>query len=47
MQVELSQNEMWKILDAVKAYSKDYAVTGAVEKTLKNIETKLSKVLKE
>ena len=47
MQVELSQNEMWKILDAIKAYSKDYAVTGAVEKTLKNIETKLSKVLKE
>lgn len=47
MQVELSNNEMWKILDAVKAYSKDYALTGPVEKTLKNIESKLNKVLKE
>jgi len=47
MQVELSDNEMWKILDAVKAYYKDYAVTVAVDKTLKNIEDKLIKLLKE
>ena len=47
MQVELSHNEMWKILDAIKAYSKDYCVTGAVEKTLKNIESKFNKILKE
>lgn len=38
---------MWKILDAIKAYGKDYAVTGAVEKTLKNIESKFNKILKE
>lgn len=45
MQVELSPNEMWKILDAIVAYKKDYSVTGAVTKTLNNVETKLKQCL--
>lgn len=41
MIVELNSSEMWKILDAIVAYKKDYAVSGAVEKTLDNIVKKL------
>lgn len=47
MQVDLSSNEMWKILDAIIAYRKDYAVSGAVEKTLLTVEKKLKGVINE
>jgi sulfur relay (sulfurtransferase) DsrC/TusE family protein len=47
MNIELSNNEAWKILDAIKAYQKDYAVSGAVEKTLSNIIKKLKEKLDE
>lgn len=47
MQVELSKQEAWKILDAIKAYTKDYTVTGSVEKTFKNITVKMTKVTNE
>lgn len=43
--VNLSNNEIWKILDAIKVYQKDYVVTGAVEKTFANIVSKLEKVV--
>lgn len=46
MQVELSPNEMWKILDAIVAYKKDYAVTAPVTKTLSAVESKLKDCLK-
>lgn len=45
MQVDLSNNEIWKILDAIKAYQKDYSVTGAVTKTLDNVEKKLKSAM--
>lgn len=45
--VELTANEMWKILDAITAYKKDYAVTGAVQKTISGIEKKLRSELKK
>jgi hypothetical protein len=41
MMIDLTVNEMWKILDAIVSYRNDYAVTGAVEKTLLNIEKKI------
>jgi sulfur relay (sulfurtransferase) DsrC/TusE family protein len=47
MNVELSNNEIWKILDAIKAYQKDYAVSGAVSKTFSTIEKKLGSIVKE
>lgn len=47
MNVDLSNNEMWKILDAIEAYKKDYAVSIAVQKTLGNIQTKLKSMLNE
>lgn len=45
MQINLTNNEMWKILDAIKAYKNDYAVSVAVQKTFSTIEGKLKSVL--
>lgn len=47
MNIELSKQEAWKILDAIKAYEANYVVTGAVSKTFDNISTKLKKVVNE
>lgn len=41
MQIDLSKQEAWKIIDAIKAYMKDYTVTGAVHKTFDNVIKKL------
>lgn len=46
MNIEISSNEAWKILDAIEAYKKDYAVSGAVEKTLNNICKKLKDTIR-
>ena len=45
--VELTANEMWKILDAITAYKKDYAVSVPVQKIIKGIEKKLKTELKK
>ena len=45
--VNLTKNEMWKIIDAITAYEKDYAVSGVVQKTLKTIKEKLKNELNE
>jgi len=47
MQIELSKQEAWKILDAIKAYTKDYTVTGSVNKTFNNVISKLKKVVND
>ena len=47
MNVELSKQEAWKLLDAIKAYTKDYSVSGAVNKTFHNIVKKLEKITNE
>lgn len=47
MIVELSNNEIWKILDALEAYKKDYAVSGAVEKTINGTIKKLKVIIHE
>jgi hypothetical protein len=47
MKIELSKQEAWKIMDAIKTYSKDYTVSGAVNKTFSNIISKLEKVINE
>lgn len=43
--VKLSKNEMWKILDAIKSYQVNYALTAPTVKILKNVEKKLSSIL--
>lgn len=45
MKIELNSNEIWKILDAIKSYKKDYAVSVSVEKTFSNVEKKLKDAL--
>jgi hypothetical protein len=45
MNVDLNQQEIWKILDAITAYKKDYAVSAVVSKTLTNVEKKLKDAL--
>ena len=47
MNIELNQQEIWKILDSLAAYKKDYAVSVAVSKTISNIEKKLKVALKD
>jgi len=41
MQVDLSPAEMWKILDAIKAFKDDYSVSVPVQKIFTGIEKKL------
>ena len=45
--VELSKNQLWKILDAIIAYKKDYNVSKAVAKLLDEAEQKLKEALNE
>lgn len=45
--IDLTANEMWKILDAITAYKKDYAVSVPVQKIIKDIEKKLKVELKK
>lgn len=47
MNIEINKQEAWKILDALAAYKKDYALSTAVNKTISNIEKKLKSVANE
>lgn len=44
--IDLTANEMWKILDAITAYKKDYAVSVPAQKIIKGIEKKLKTELR-
>jgi hypothetical protein len=45
MQIDITKNEAWKMMDALASYKKDYALTGAVTKTIENIERKLKNII--
>ena len=45
MNIELSKNEAWKILDALQAYKKDYALTAPVTKTIEVLTKKLKDLI--
>jgi rRNA-processing protein FCF1 len=47
MDIRLTKVEIWRILDAIIAYKKDYEVSSAVSKTINNLEKKLKKAMKE
>jgi hypothetical protein len=47
MNIHITKNEAWKILDALKSYKKDYALSGAVEKTIDSIVIKLKVLINE
>lgn len=45
MNVVLNKQEVWKILDAIEAYRKNYALSGVVLKTLSVVESKLKNII--
>ncbi len=47
MQIDLTKNEAWKILDALASYKKDYALSGAVLKTIDGAIKKLKDFVNE
>jgi hypothetical protein len=47
MQIDISKQEAWKIIEAIDCYLKDYAVSGAVGKIFVKLNEKLSKIVKE
>lgn len=47
MEIDITKQEAWKLMDAIKAYMKDYTVTGPVHKTFDGLNKKLKKVLQE
>ena len=47
MNIDISKNEAWKIIDAIQAYKKDYALTAPVIKTIENITKKLREITNE
>ncbi len=47
MSVEITQQEAWRILDAIIAYKDDYELSVPVTKTLKSIEKKMKKIVNE
>jgi hypothetical protein len=47
MEIDITKQEAWKLMDAISAYKKDYTVTGAVSKTFDNIAKKLKEIVKD
>jgi len=47
MQIDITKNEAWKIMDALQSYKKDYALTAPVIKTIDNITKKLKEITNE
>jgi hypothetical protein len=47
MEIDITKQEAWKLMDAISAYMKDYTVTGPVSKTFDAITKKLKKVVKD
>ena len=47
MIIEISTQEAWKIIDAIKAYPENYSVSDSVIKMFKKIEKDLQKSIKD
>ena len=47
MNIDITKNEAWKIIDALQAYKKDYALTAPVVKTIDNLTKKLQGITNE
>jgi hypothetical protein len=45
MNVEISKQEAWRMLDALEAYKKDYSVSTAVNKVIESLSKKLKKIV--
>lgn len=42
--INISKNEAWKLLDAIVAYQKDYALTGVANKIFDSLVKKLNSI---
>ena len=47
MQIDITKQEAWKILDAIKSYSKDYTVSDSVNKVFNSVTKKLQGVVND
>ena len=47
MEIDITKQEAWKLMDALDAYKKDYTLTGPVNKIFDNITKKIKLVLKD
>jgi len=47
MEIDITKQEAWKLMDALDAYKKDYTVTKPVVKIFDSITKKLKQVIKE
>ena len=47
MTTEITQQEAWRILDALVAYRDDYELSVPVIKTIKSVEKKMKKIVDE
>jgi hypothetical protein len=47
MEIDISKQEAWKLLDALVAYRKDYTVTAPVSKIFDNVTKKLKGIVKD
>jgi hypothetical protein len=47
MNIDITKNEAWKILDALASYKKDYALSGAVIKTIDSAIKKIKEFVNE
>lgn len=45
MNIELSKQEAWRLLDALECYQKDYSVSTTSNKTIETVKKKLKKVV--
>lgn len=45
MEVTISKQEAWRILDAIIAYKNDYELSKPVNVTIKSIEKKMKKIV--
>lgn len=47
MNIDISKNEAWKIVDALQSYKKDYALTAPVVKMIDTLTKKLKGLISE
>lgn len=47
MQIDISKQEAWKLLDAIESYKKDYSLTAPVTKMFVNLTKKLKEIIND
>lgn len=47
MNIEITKQEAWKLLDAIEAYKKDYSLTPPVTKMFVNVVKKLKEIIND